>query len=95
AKRLAKPKRLRRQVERMLDDPRAARFVDSFLDYWLDLRDILANAPDAILYPDYYLDDELTEASVFETRAFFTELLARDLPARNVVDSDFIFANER
>ena len=94
-KRLAKPKRLRRQVERMLDDPRAARFVDSFLDYWLDLRDILANAPDAILYPDYYLDDELTEASVFETRAFFTELIAKDLPARNVVDSDFIFANER
>ena len=32
------PKRLWRQVERMLDDPRAARFVDSFLDYWLDLR---------------------------------------------------------
>ena len=93
--RLAEPETLREQTDRLLDDPRAERFVNSFLDYWLDLRDILANAPDATLYPDYYLDDELTEASVFETRAFFTELIAKDLPARNVVDSDFIFANER
>jgi len=94
-KRLAKPKRLRKQTDRLLNDPRSARFVNSFLDYWLDLRDILANAPDATLYPDYYLDDELTEASVFETRTFFTELIAKDLPARNVVDSDFVFVNER
>ncbi|MEE2947098.1 MAG: DUF1592 domain-containing protein [Verrucomicrobiota bacterium] len=95
AKRLGTPKTLHAQTERLLDNPRAKRFVNSFLDYWLDLRDILANAPDATLYPDYYLDDELTEASVFETRAFFTELIAKDLPARNVVDSNFIFANER
>jgi len=95
SKRLAKPETLREQVDRLLDDPRAERFVNSFLDYWLDLRDITANAPDATLYPDYYLDDELTEASVFETRAFFTELIVKDLPARNVVDSDFIFSNER
>jgi len=95
SKRLAKAEMLHEQTDRLLDDPRAERFVNSFLDYWLDLRDILANAPDATLYPDYYLDDELTEASVFETRAFFAELIAKDLPARNVVDSDFIFANER
>ncbi len=95
AKRLAKPKRLRKHTNRLLNDAKAERFVNSFIDYWLDLRDILANAPDAILYPDYYLDDELTEASVFETRAFLTELIDNDLPARNVVDSDFVFANER
>lgn len=95
ANRLAKPKRLRKHTNRLLKDPKSERFVNSFIDYWLDLRDILANAPDAILYPDYYLDDELTEASVFETRAFFTELIDKDLPARNVVDSDFVFANER
>ena len=95
AKRLAKPKRLRKHTNRLLNDAKSERFVNSFIDYWLDLRDILANAPDAILYPDYYLDDELTEASVFETRAFFTELIDKDLPARNVIDSDFVFANER
>ena len=95
AKRLAKPKRLRKHTNRLLNDAKSERFVNSFIDYWLDLRDILANAPDAILYPDYYLDDELTEASVFETRAFFTELIDKDLSARNVIDSDFVFANER
>ena len=79
----------------MIDNAKSSRFVNSFLDYWLDLRDILANAPDAILYPDYYLDDELTEASVFETRAFFTELIKQNLPARNLVDSEFTYVNER
>ena len=92
---LANPESLSKQTDRLLNDPRAERFVNSFLDYWLDLRDILANAPDAVLYPEYYLDDQLTEASVFETRAFFTELIANNLPARNLIDSDFIFANER
>ena len=30
-----------------------------------------------------------------ETRLFFAELLRADLPARNIVDSDFTFLNER
>ena len=94
-KQLNDPKILHKQTNRLLDNAKSVRFVNSFLDYWLDLRDILANAPDAILYPEYYLDDELTEASVFETRAFFTELIKKDLPARNLVDSDFTFVNER
>jgi len=94
-KKLTNPKILHEQTNRLLDDPKSSRFINSFLDYWLDLRDILANAPDALLYPEYYLDDELTEASVFETRAFFTELIQQNLPARNLIDSEFTFANER
>ena len=35
---LHKPGVLRAQTERMLADPRSERFVDAFLDYWLDLR---------------------------------------------------------
>ena len=87
--------KLHSAVERMLDDPRSDRFVRAFLDYWLDLRDINANTPDAELYPDYYLDELLTESSLLETRMFFKELIAKDLPARNLVDADFAFANER
>ena len=94
-KKLNDPEILRKQTNRLLDNAKSVRFVNSFLDYWLNLRDILANAPDAILYPDYYLDDELTEASVFETRAFFTELIKKNLPARNLIDSEFTFVNER
>ena len=86
---------LRQQTERMLRDPRSERFLNAFLDYWLDLREINANAPDAQLYPDYYLDDMLTESSLLETRMFFRELIDKDLPVRNLVDSDFTYINER
>jgi hypothetical protein len=47
------------------------------------------------MYPDYYLDDLLAESAQGETQAFFTELLKGDLPARNIVDSDFAIVNER
>jgi hypothetical protein len=50
--------------------------------------------PSNTLYPDYYLDDMLAEAALEETRLFFSELLRSDLPARNVVDSNFTFLNE-
>lgn len=82
-------------VDRMLDDARRERFVNAFLDYWLDLRDINANTPDAELYPEYYLDELLTESSIRETRMFFGELIDKDLPVRNLVDADFAFVNER
>ncbi len=92
---LNRPSNLISQAERLLQDPKSERFRNAFLDYWLDLREINANTPDSELYPDYYLDDQLTEASLLETRLFFQELIDQDLPARNLVDSDFTFVNER
>ena len=86
---------LRAQTERMLTDAKSRRFVDAFLDYWLDLRRIVATAPDEGLYPDYYLDDLLAESALDETGAFFAELLRGDLPARNLVASDFAMLNEK
>ncbi len=92
---LLEPKTLRQQVDRLLDDPRARRFVDAFLDYWLDLRKVSETGPDAELYPEYQLDDLLTESLPQETQLFFAELLRRDLPARHIVASDFAMLNER
>jgi hypothetical protein len=92
---LRKPEVLRRQTQRLIDDPKSRRFVESFLDYWLDLRKILANSPDAGLYGDYYLDDLLTDSALEETRLYFAEMLQKNLPARAVVTSDFAFVNER
>ena len=92
---LTSPEALRKQVERMLADPKSEEFLHAFLDSWLDLKNINATSPDSTLYPDYYLDDLLTESALDETRAFFTELIQKNLPARNLIDSDFIFANER
>ena len=92
---LHEPATLRRQTDRLLDDPRSQRFVSAFLDYWLELRKVGVTNPDENLYPDYYLDDHLVESAGDETRLFFAELLKRDLPARNVAASDFVFVNER
>ena len=92
---LRRPDFLRTQTDRLLNGPKSQRFVNAFLDYWLDLRRIEGTAPDAGLYSDYYLDDLLTESAQAETRLFFAELLRGDLPARNLVASDFAMLNER
>ena len=91
---LHQPEVLRRETERLLADPKARRFAEAFLDYWLDLRKIDDTTPSNTLYPDYYLDDLLAEAALEETRLYFLDMLRRDLPARMVVDSDFTFLNE-
>jgi hypothetical protein len=92
---LHQPRILRAQTDRLLADSKSQRFVNAFLDYWLDLRKIEATSPDANLYSDYYLDDLLTESALEETRAFFSELVRDNLPARNIVSSDFAMLNER
>ena len=79
------------QVGRLLDDPRSRRFVDDFSDQWLGLRAITDTLPDGTLYPEF--DELLLHSMTAETRAFVAAMLARDLPARTAVDSDFTFAN--
>lgn len=95
AGKLRDPAVLRAQTDRLLDSPGAARFVEAFLDYWLDLRKMAATSPDSVLYPDYYLDDYVGESAQDESRFFFAELIRRDLPARHLVDSNFVVINER
>ena len=92
---LHKPDVLRAQATRLLADPKSRRLVDAFLDYWIDLRKNNATSPDAGLYADYYLDDLLVESATAETQLFFNEVLRNDLPASNIVSSNFAFLNER
>lgn len=84
-----------KQTNRLLESHKMTQFVDAFLDYWLDLRKINDTSPDADMYPDYYLDDLLQESSLIETQQFFKHLIRENLPARNLIDSDFAFLNER
>ena len=90
---LNEPETLRAEVDRLLDDFRSERFVNDFLDQWLDLRLIDFTAPDSDLYPEY---DRLLRWSLLEeTRSFFREMLAKDLAAANIADSDFTMLNDR
>lgn len=92
AGRLREPAELRKQVDRLLDDPRSTRFVADFTDQWLDLREIGFTKPDEDLYPEYD-DMHLIDSLVGETRAYFAEMLKDDLGVRYVVAGDFIFVN--
>ena len=84
---------LHAEVERLLNDPKSQRFVDDFLGQWLKLRSIATNDPDRKLYPEFspYLQDSM----IAETRAYFRELLEKNLNATHIVRSDFVMINEK
>src|SRR5262249_51719697 len=87
------PRGLRDQVERLLNDSRAERFVNDFTDQWLKLREIEFTQTDPDLYPEYHEDFVLLDSLLRETRAYFTEMLRENLGVAYVVDSDFVFIN--
>lgn len=84
---------LEAEVKRMLADPKSKRFIEDFLGQWLNLRKIAANDPDKKLYPEFspYLQDSM----IAETRAYFRELLDKDLDASYLVRSDFAMVNQK
>jgi hypothetical protein len=84
---------LDRQVDRMLADAKAERFVRSFTDQWLKLKEIDFTSPDTKLYPTF--DAVVQDSLLLETRAYVSHLLREDLPVRHLVDADFSFWNER
>jgi mono/diheme cytochrome c family protein len=90
---LGNPDTLRKQVERMLRDPKAAAFTENFVSQWLNLRDIDFTEPSQILYPEF--DDMLKASMLKETYLFFDEVLKNDLSLTNFVASEFTMLNGR
>jgi len=80
------------QVRRMLADAKAEQLVRNFAGQWLSVRDYGAVQP-AADYKNY--DSALEQASKQEPFAFFAEVLAKNLPITNFIDSDFLVINER
>jgi hypothetical protein len=89
---LKQPETLRTQVERMLRDPKASAFTESFAGQWLSLRSIDATMPDQMLYPEF---DDILKVSMVKEVLFFDEVLKNDLSVTNFVASDFTLLNER
>jgi mono/diheme cytochrome c family protein len=92
---LRDPDTLRSQVDRLLGKPEAKRFVKEFLNSWLKIDEINDTDPDRELYPEYAGDWWLVNSMVEESRLYFADLIARDQPARNVIDADYTFLDER
>lgn len=86
---------LKRETDRLIASSGFECFIRSFTDYWLNLRHIRRDEPDIRLYPEYRFDDYLVESMEMETRAFVTAMIRDNLPAKVLVEADFIFANDR
>lgn len=90
---LATVEGMNEQVERLLNAPRSAAFLEGFLDSWLTLRDLGSMPPDRTKFDDFYRYD-LQNAMKQETRLFARKLLDENLPIRNFLDADFTFVNQ-
>ena len=86
---------LRSESERLIAGEKFDRFIENFAGYWLNLRHIRRDDPDVRLYPNYRFDEYLVESMAMETRAFVAAMFRENLPAKVLVDADFVFANDR
>lgn len=92
---LRNPDTLRAEADRLLDKPEGKRFVKEFLDSWLKLDEINDTDPDRELYPEYAGDWWLVNSMVEESRLYFADLIGGNRPARNIIDADYTFVDER
>ncbi len=80
------------EVDRMLADERAWRFIDQFVGQWLYLEGMDRVAISKDYYPAYR--PSLEQSVREETRQFVMELFRNNLSAANLIDSDFLVLNE-
>lgn len=81
------------QVERMLRDPKAARFEDDFIDRWLWL-DQLGEMPPDPQKDAAYFELNLQSAMRGETRALFHHLLTTNGDVEEFLSADYTFVNK-
>lgn len=81
------------QVDRLLADPKALGFIESFAGQWLSTRDALRFVADEAKFPNY--DDALRESMPQETNLFFKSLIDEKQPLSALVLAKYSFVNER
>jgi mono/diheme cytochrome c family protein len=80
------------EVDRLIVDPRFSRFVNEFTSQWLSLDKFDVVEPDRKLFPKLARD---TRTQLRQEPVRFVEHLFRNnLPVRNLIESDFVVANE-
>ncbi len=89
---LHEPATMATQLKRMLADPKSDQLVRNFGGQWLSVRDFGSVQP-AAEYKDY--DKPLERAAKEEPFAFLAEIMTKNLPVTNIIDSDFLVVNDR
>ncbi|QDS94455.1 hypothetical protein FF011L_32340 [Roseimaritima multifibrata] len=90
---LADPAELKKQVLRMVRDERSNEFVNSFLDSWLNLRE-LGNQPPPRRAASEYYSENLPESMKREARLFFRHLLDSNGSVADFLDADYTFVDK-
>ena len=79
------------QIDRLLDDPRATAFRDGFISQWAELDRYDAITVDNREY--IHFNEGVQQDAKQEVREFFGVLIDENLPASNLIDSDFVVIN--
>jgi len=80
-----------REVSRMLDDPKAAGLTENFATQWLALRNMGDHAVDAA-FTAY--TPALSASMSKETTSLFSHVLAKGLPATELLTANYSFVDE-
>jgi hypothetical protein len=81
------------QVERMLKDPKAGRFIDDFTRQWLQRDKVDDFGPDVRVFKN--VRRMTVDSMGREGRELFRHLLEKGLSMERFIDSDFVMANDR
>ncbi len=92
-KQLSKPAVLKREVTRMLKDPRAKALSENFAGQWLYLRRLEFQKPDKDAYPNF--DIRLRQAMLTETQMFFDSVVHENRSVLDFLNADYTFLNQR
>ena len=83
----------RKQVARMLADPRAEALVKNFAGQWLYLRNLTTVRPSTEEFPDF--DDNVRQAMRRETELLFENVMREDHSVLELLTADYTFVNDR
>ena len=87
------PETYRKQIRRMLADPKANSIVENFAEQWLQLRVLKQLEPDSDLFPG--CDADMLNDMATETKMVFADLMQRDGSILELLDSEYTFINQR
>ena len=86
------PKVLRRELHRMMADPKFQRFTEAFASQWLEIETIRASPhTDLEKYPEF--TEALQEAMYEETVQYFYHVFSQSRNLLDLLDSDYTFLN--
>ena len=91
---LHNPRVLNAQVSRMLKDPKASRFAESFVTQWLGISKLKESSPvDPEKFPEF--TPGLRQAMYQQTVDFFNHCMTERKTFLDLLESDYTFLNEK